>query len=98
MKLDDLQRIKVWHVGHRATHPVEYHLWDMMLMLWMAGWIGWVPVFALDTLWALPLCLAGMCAPDLYTAWRIRAHRTQRLRCDWLCALGSLARRPDVRR
>jgi hypothetical protein len=97
MTVDELHHIKRWHVGHRSTHPVEYHLWDLMLMLWMAGWIGWLPAFACDALWMAPLCVIAMSAPDLYTAWRQRAHRLQRLRCDWLCA-ASLPRGPDVRR
>lgn len=92
MKLDDLQRIKMWHVGHRSTHPVEYHLWDMMLMLWMAGWIGWLPVLVLHSTWAIPLCVLAIAAPDLYTAWRVRAHRLHRVRCDWLCATRPTAR------
>ncbi|MBA2962396.1 MULTISPECIES: hypothetical protein [Ramlibacter] len=98
MTLIELQHIKQWHVGHRASHPVEYHLWDTMLMLWLAGWIGWLPAFAFDELWTVPLCVFAISAPDVYTAWRARAHRRQRLRCDWLCAAPrSLPRGPDVR-
>jgi hypothetical protein len=100
MTLDELHHIKQWHVGHRTSHPVETQLWDMMLMLWLAGWIGWVPALASEALWSVPLCVLAIAAPDLYKAWRVRAHRTRRLRCDWLCAVsrGSLPRRPDVRR
>lgn len=100
MTLDEMHQIRQWHVGHRRTHPVETHLWDMMLMLWVAGCIGWLPSFAIGALWTVPLCLFAMCAPDLYTAWRARAHRLQRLRCDWLCATvrRSLPGGPDVRR
>lgn len=100
MTLDELHQIRQWHVGHRRTHPVETHLWEMMLMLWVAGWIGWLPTFAFDALWTAPLCLLAMCAPDVYTAWRARAHRMRQLRCDWLCATvrRSLPRGPDVRR
>ena len=100
MKLDELHRIKQWHLAHRHTHPVETRLWDMMLMLWVAGWIGWLPVFEFGALWTVPVCLLAICAPDLYTGWRARAHRLHRLRCDWLCAAapGSLPRGPDVRR
>ena len=28
MTLEELQRIKQWHVDHKADHPLEYHLWD----------------------------------------------------------------------
>jgi hypothetical protein len=100
MTLDKLHQIKQWHVGHRRTHPVETSLWDMMLMLWVAGWIGWLPTLAFHALWTAPLCLLAVWAPDLYTAWRARAHRLHQLRCDWLCAAQprSLPRRPDIRR
>jgi hypothetical protein len=99
MTLIELQHIKQWHVGHRVTHPVEYHLWDMVLMLWLAGWIGCLPAFAFDAIWTAPLCVLAIAAPDVYTAWRSRAHRLQRLRCDWLCAAPrSLPRGPNVRR
>ena len=99
MTLDQLHRIKQWHLGHGRTHPVEARLWDMMLMLWVAGCIGWLPVFGFGALWTVPLCLGARCAPDLYTAWRTPAHRLNRLRCDWLCAAAprSLPRGPDVR-
>jgi hypothetical protein len=26
----------------------------------------------------------AMSAPTLYVAWRVKAHRERRLRCDWL--------------
>ena len=44
MTLNELQRIKQWHVAHRADHPVEYHLWDAMLTLWVMGWVGFLAV------------------------------------------------------
>ena len=86
MKLNELQRIKQWHVAHRQDHPLEYHLWDAMLTLWMMGWVGWLPAFAFDQLWSTPLCMLAMAAPSLYVTWRIRAHRASRLRCDWIQA------------
>lgn len=86
MSLTELQRIKQWHVAHRADHPVEYHLWDAMLTLWLMGWVGWIPAFAFGALWATPLCMAAMFAPTLYVTWRLKAHRARRLRCDWLRA------------
>jgi hypothetical protein len=84
MKLNELQRIKQWHVAHRGDHPVEYHLWDAMLTLWVMGWVGWLPAFAFDALWAAPLCLFAMFAPTLYVTWRMKAHEARRLRCDWI--------------
>ncbi len=84
MTLDELQRIKQWHVANRLRHPVEYHLWDAMLTLWLMGWVGWLPTFAFEATWAAPLCMTAMFAPTLYVSWRARAHAARRLRCDWL--------------
>jgi hypothetical protein len=84
MTFNDLQRIRQWHVEHHQDHPLEQQLWDWVLAVWMVGWVGWLPAYALDALWATPLCLAAMLLPDAYVAWRRRAHRALRLRCDWL--------------
>ena len=84
MDLDTLQRIKRWHVSHQSDHPVEYHAWDAMLTLWLVGWVGWIPAFAFDALWAVPLLILAMAAPTLYVSWRAWAHQKRRLRCDWL--------------
>ena len=78
MTLAELQRIKQWHVAHRAEHPLEYHLWDGVLTLWLLGWVGMLPVAIFG--------VVGIAAPDLYIAWRTRAHRASRLRCDWIVA------------
>ena len=98
MQLAELQRIKQWQVEHRPTQPLEYHAWDLVLTLWVAGWVGWIPAFAFDALWAAPLCLLGTSAPDLYRAYRARLHRLRRLRCDWLSGPRSLPGGPHVRR
>jgi hypothetical protein len=84
MTLNELQRIKKWHVAHRQQHPVEYHLWDAMLTLWVMGWVGWLPAYAFEQFWTMPLCVLATAAPSMYVAWRNRAHRAQRVRCDWL--------------
>ena len=84
MTIEQLHRIKAWHVAHQREHPVEYQLWDAVLTFWLMGWVGWLPLLAFDAIWAAPICLLGMSAPTLYVAWRSRAHRAQRLRCDWL--------------
>lgn len=86
MDLDAMQRIKRWHVRHQGDHPVEYHMWDVILTLWLAGWVGWFPAFAFGTLWLAPVLVVAMSAPTLYVAWRARAHKQRRLRCDWLVA------------
>ena len=84
LDLNQLQRIKKWHVAHRAEHPLEYQLWDTVLILWVMGRVGWLPAFALDTPWAYPLCLLAMLAPNFYAMALAKAHRLQRVRCDWL--------------
>jgi hypothetical protein len=84
MNLDELQRIKQWAVRHRDRQPLEYHAWDLMLMLWVAGWVGWIPAFTFGALWAAPLLVAAMSAPTLYVHWRRHAHKARWLRCDWL--------------
>jgi hypothetical protein len=94
MTLRELQRIKQWHVDHRRDRPVEYHLWDAVLTLWLMGWVGWLPTFLLDDIWAAPLCFVGACLPSLYIHWRLRAHHTARVRCDW----AGLLARPEQQR
>lgn len=84
MPLTELQRIKQWHISHRHDHPLEYQVWDAMLTLWVMGWVGWLPVYAFQQLWAIPLCVLAIAAPSLYAAWRSKAHRAHRLRCDWV--------------
>jgi hypothetical protein len=84
MTLNELQRIKKWHVAHRAQHPVEYHLWDAILTVWVMGWVGWLPAYAFEQFLFLPLCVLAIAAPGLYANWRLKAHRAQKLRCDWL--------------
>lgn len=86
MKIDDLQRIRKWHQAHRATHPVESQAWDAMLTLWVMGWVGWMPACLLSSFWSIPLLMTAMGAPSLYVAWRLKAHREGRLRCDWVRA------------
>jgi len=86
--LDELHQIKKWHVAHRRDHPIEYHIWDAMLTVWVMGWVGLLPAYAIDAWWGFPLCALGMAAPGAYVAWRLRAHRKHKLRCDWLPAAG----------
>ena len=31
MTLQQLHEIKLWHVEHKAEHPLEYHAWDLVL-------------------------------------------------------------------
>ncbi len=84
LTLPTLKRIRLWHLAHKAEHPLEYELWDFVMMVWVMGWVGWLPAFVLDLPLAYPLCLLGMVTPQLYVRWRTRAHVRGRLRCDWL--------------
>ena len=50
----------------------------------MTGWVGWIPAFTFEALWAAPMLALAMSAPTLYVSWRVRAHQAGRLRCDWI--------------
>lgn len=82
--LAQMRRLKNWHAAQREGCPIEKAVWDAVLIIWLIGWIGWIPAFVLEVSWAYPLCLLGMFAPRLYVDWRLRSHQTHRLRCDWL--------------
>ncbi len=84
--LRELQRIRQWHLAHRAEHPLEYQLWDAVLTVWLMGWVGWLPAYAMDDWWLASLCALSMFLPQLYMDWRARAHVNQKLRCDWMAA------------
>ena len=84
MDLDAMQRIKQWHVRHQGDHPVECHAWDIVLTLWLAGWVGWIPAVTFEAFWVAPALVLAMLGPRLYVAGRVRAHKARRLRCDWL--------------
>lgn len=82
--LDELQRVRLWHVAHKRQRPVECMLFDAVLALWLVGCVGWLPALILGQVWLLPMCLLAIATPQLYLRWRARAHVTRRLRCDWL--------------
>lgn len=82
--LAQLQRIKRWREAQHGAHPLERQTWEAVLTLWLMGWVGWLPAFAMGARWAYPLCLLGSLAPRLYVYGRARAHELHRLRCDWL--------------
>ena len=84
LTLMHLKRVRQRLLVERAAHRVEYGLWDAVLTLWVMGWTGLLPAYALDAPWALPLCVLGILAPRLYVMARARAHESGRLRCDWL--------------
>lgn len=87
MNLDQLQDLKQWHERHVREQPFEKHVWDMVLTLWLAGWVGAPAAFAIHAGWALVLCGGLVFLPSLYVALRRRLHAGGALRCDWIRAL-----------
>lgn len=84
MTLHQMTQLKRWHVAHKLGSPIEYHMWDAVLTVWLMGWMG-VPAALL--LWqpdSVFLCVAAFFAPALYARVRSRLHRRGALRCDWI--------------
>ncbi len=83
MTLHQLSCVKRWHVAHRRDHPIEYHAWDTVLMLWVLGFVG-APV---ELLMSQPLDALAVglfvFVPSLYVRMRLQLHRRHKLRCDW---------------
>jgi hypothetical protein len=86
MTLAQLDDLRLWHQRH-GDRPVESHTWNLVLTLWLAGWVG------APTAWLLRWDAAALAAlllvfvPGAYVALRRRLHRQHRLRCDWITAL-----------
>ena len=87
LTLAQLQQIKLWHVAHERENTVEYQVWQLVLAAWLMGWVGWVPAFIFDAVWADPLCILGMLLPQAYVYARARLQLAGLLHCDWLRAL-----------
>jgi len=85
--LDQFQALKQWHTRHRADHPLEKNIWELVLTLWIAGWVGGAATLVLDMPLATLLCIALLSLPHTYVSLRTRLHRARRLRCDWIDAL-----------
>jgi hypothetical protein len=89
MTLRQMSMLKRWHVLHRDRLPVEYHVWDAMLTLWLIGWMGVPPGLLLHWTWGIGACIAMFFAPPAYVWLRTRLHRSGALRCEWLPVLRS---------
>ena len=87
MTLDQLHELKLWHQRHVRDRPLEKHVWDAVLTLWMMGWVGGPTAFLIHLRWAALLCVALLFLPGAYVALRRRLHRAHLLRCDWMAAL-----------
>ncbi len=86
MSLQQIVNVRRWHLLHRERHPLEFHLWDLMLTLWVMGWVAMPVSLVLGFPAGCALALFGVVAPGSYVALRRHLHRRQRLRCDWLAA------------
>jgi hypothetical protein len=87
MTLAQLQELKVWHFRQGRRHPVEKALWDLVLTIWLLGWIGAPTALLLELAWAELACIGALFVPSLYVALRRHLHNKRRLRCDWIIAL-----------
>ncbi|MFN7723769.1 MAG: hypothetical protein ACK5QH_01730 [Rubrivivax sp.] len=87
MNVQQMSSLRAWHVRHRDTAPMEYHVWDAVLTVWLMAWMGLPAALLLLGPWAGAVCVPLMFLPGVYVAWRTRLHRRRWLRCDWLAAL-----------
>jgi hypothetical protein len=87
MTLNQYHALKVWHTHHSHERPLEKNTWDMVVTLWVSGWVGGAVALVLGAPMAEIACVALLFLPGVYVALRRRLHRAGRLRCDWITAL-----------
>ena len=87
MTLQQFQDLKLWHMRQGRRHPVEKALWDMVLTVWLVGWVGTPTAFMLHLGWAEIACLSVLFLPGAYVAVRRWLHNKHLLRCDWIIAV-----------
>ncbi len=87
MRLAQLQALKDWHQRHWRRQPVEKHIWDFVLTLWLVGCGGFPAGWLIHSSWAEASCIPLFFLPSLYVAMRMRLHRARLVRCDWIVAL-----------
>ena len=88
MRLQQFHALKVWHRQH-GRHPVEKNVWDVVLIIWLVGWVGAPTAFMIDSGWAEGACLSVLFLPSIYVTLRRWLHRAKLVRCDWIGALRS---------
>jgi hypothetical protein len=87
MTLQQFQSLRRWHLRHWHNKPVETHIWDAVVTLWMTGWVAGPAGLLLQIEWAWTGSCALLFLPGLYVALRDRMHRRGTLRCDWIIVL-----------
>ena len=87
MTLTQYHALKVWHTRHCRDRPLEKSAWDLVLMLWMCGWVGLPATLLVGAPLATLGCTVLLLLPTAYVAARRRLHRRGVLRCDWVTAI-----------
>ena len=85
--LVQLHSLKLWHARHGHRQPLEKHVWDLVLTLWLSGWVGAPTALLLHLGWAEATCFGVIFLPGSYVGLRRWLHRRRLLRCDWIVAL-----------
>ncbi len=88
MTLDQLHELKLWHQRHWREHPVEKHVWDLVLTVWVASFVGVPTALVVHAAWALAACAMLFFLPEGYVTMRRLLAAAGVLRCDWIVALG----------
>ena len=83
MTIQQIVAIKRWQVAHRRDHPVEFHTYELVLTVWLAGWVGLPACSLIGAPWGMLGCALCLFVPRLYVRTRLRLHGLRRLRCDW---------------
>ncbi len=86
MTLQQMSRVKRWHLTHREGHRIELVVWDLLLTCWVIGLVGLPASAMLGSGFGLAMSVLAVASPTLYVALRTRLHRKHRLRCDWFAA------------
>ena len=84
MTLDQFHDLKIWHQRHWRDQPLEKHVWDVVLTLWVAGWVGAPTAILVHAGWALAGCAFLYFLPGAYVRARFGLARAGVVRCDWL--------------
>ena len=87
MTLDELHELKLWHQRHWRDQPLEKHVWDTVLTLWVAAFVGTPAAVLVHARWGVAACALLYFLPGGYVAVRRRLARAGLVRCDWISAL-----------